>query len=39
MNQRRDISVNVGWGLWMMLISAAIAMISSVRLSEDQKIG
>ena len=39
MNERQGVSVNVGWGLWMMLISAAIAMISSVRLSEDQKIG
>jgi hypothetical protein len=39
MNRFRANSVNVGWGLWMMLISAAIAMISSVRLSEDQKIG
>jgi hypothetical protein len=38
MNQIRSISANVGWGLWMMIISAAIAMIAAVRLSEDQKI-
>ena len=39
MNEVRGVSTNVGWGLWMMIVSAAIAMISSVRLSEDQKIG
>jgi hypothetical protein len=36
MNQVRAVSANVGWGLWMMIISAAIAMIASVRLSEDE---
>jgi len=39
MNLLRGVSANVGWGLWMMIVSAAIAMIASVRLSEDQKIG
>jgi hypothetical protein len=38
MNELRAVSANVGWGLWMMIVSAAIAMIASVRLSEDQKI-
>ena len=38
MNHLRGVSANVGWGLWMMIVSAAIAMIASVRLSEDQKI-
>ena len=36
MNQVRNVAANVGWGLWMMIISAAIAMIASVRLSEDE---
>ena len=39
MNARRGVAANVGWGLWIMIVSAAIAMIASVRLSEDQKIG
>ena len=38
MKPRRDVDANVGTGLWIMVVSAAIAMIGSVRLSEDQKI-
>jgi hypothetical protein len=39
MNAARSVDANVGMGLWIMIVSAAIAMIASVRLSEDQKIG
>ncbi len=39
MNQARSVDANVGMGLWIMIVSAAVAMIASVRLSEDQKIG
>ena len=38
MNAARSVDANVGTGLWIMIVSAAIAMIASVRLSEDQKI-
>jgi hypothetical protein len=39
MNAARSVDANVGMGLWIMIVSVAIAMIASVRLSEDQKIG
>jgi hypothetical protein len=39
MNRANDTDANLGWGLWIMIVGAAIAMIGSVRLSEDQKIG
>jgi hypothetical protein len=38
MNAARSVDANVGTGLWIMIVAAAIAMIASVRLSEDQKI-
>jgi hypothetical protein len=38
MNGARAVDANVGTGLWIMIVSGAIAMIASVRLSEDQKI-
>jgi hypothetical protein len=37
MNTAVRIQANVAMGLWIMVISVAIAMIASVRLSEDQK--
>jgi hypothetical protein len=39
MNAARSVDANVGIGLWIMIISVAVAMIASVRLSEDPKIG
>jgi hypothetical protein len=39
MNAARSVDANVGMGLWVMIVAAAVAMIASVRLSEDQKIG
>ncbi len=39
MNAARSVDVNVGMGLYIMIASVAIAMIASVRLSEDHKIG
>ena len=39
MNRSSSVDADVGWGLWIMIVAAAIAMIGSVRLSEDQKIG
>jgi hypothetical protein len=39
MNQLRAYDANVGWGLWIMIVASAIAMIGAVRLSEDEKIG
>ncbi len=39
MNSARSVDANVGMGLWVMIVAAAVAMIASVRLSEDQKIG
>ncbi len=39
MNAARAVDADVGMGLWIMIVSAAIAMIASVRLSEDEKIG
>ena len=39
MNAAKSVDANVGMGLWIMIVSAAIAMIASVRLSEDEKIG
>lgn len=37
MNRYRGVDANVGWGLWIMIVASAIAMIGSVRLSEDEK--
>ena len=39
MNRYRTVDANVGWGLWIMIVAASIAMIGAVRLSEDEKIG
>jgi hypothetical protein len=39
MNRFRSVDADVGWGLWIMIVAAAIAMIGAVRLSEDEKIG
>jgi hypothetical protein len=39
MNRYRTVDANVGWGLWIMIVAAAISMIGAVRLSEDEKIG
>ncbi len=39
MNRFTSVDADVGWGLWIMIVAAAIAMIGSVRLSEDAKIG
>ena len=39
MNQAASVDANVGWGLWIMIVGAAIAMVGAVRLSEDEKIG
>ncbi|MDQ1432174.1 MAG: hypothetical protein QOF40_2776 [Actinomycetota bacterium] len=39
MNAARSVDANVGMGIWIMIVSVAIAMIAAVRLSEDQKIG
>jgi hypothetical protein len=39
MNRYRTVDANVSWGLWIMIVAAAIAMIGAVRLSEDEKIG
>jgi hypothetical protein len=39
MNRYRTVDADVGWGLWIMIVAAAIAMIGAVRLSEDGKIG
>ena len=39
MNRYRTVDANVGWGLWIMIVAAAIGMIGAVRLSEDEKIG
>ena len=39
MNRYRSVTANVGWGLWIMIVAAAIGMIGAVRLSEDEKIG
>jgi hypothetical protein len=37
MNRYRTVNADVGWGLWIMIVAAAIAMIGAVRLSEDEK--
>jgi hypothetical protein len=37
MNRFRSIDADVGWGLWIMIVAVAIAMIAAVRLSEDEK--
>jgi hypothetical protein len=37
MNRYRTVDANVGWGLWIMIMAASIAMIGAVRLSEDEK--
>jgi hypothetical protein len=39
MNRYRTVDAGVGWGLWIMIVASAIAMIGAVRLSEDEKIG
>ncbi len=39
MNRYRTVDANVSWGLWIMIVAASIAMIGSVRLSEDEKMG
>jgi len=39
MNRAASVDANVGWGLWIMIVGGAIAMIGAVRLSEDEKIG
>ncbi len=39
MNRFRSVDADVGWGLWIMIVAAAIGMIGAVRLSEDEKIG
>jgi hypothetical protein len=39
MNAASSVDANVGMGIWIMIVSVAIAMIAAVRLSEDQKIG
>jgi len=39
MNRYSTVDADVGWGLWIMIVAAAIAMIGAVRLSEDEKIG
>jgi hypothetical protein len=39
MNRYLTVVANVGWGLWIMMVAAAIAMIGAVRLSEESKIG
>jgi hypothetical protein len=39
MNRFSSVDADVGWGLWIMIVAAAIAMIGAVRLSEDEKIG
>ena len=39
MNRFRTVVANVGWGLWIMIVAASIAMIGAVRLSEESKIG
>jgi hypothetical protein len=37
MNRYQTVDADVGWGLWIMIVAAAIAMIGSVRLSENEK--
>jgi hypothetical protein len=39
MNRFRTVNADVGWGLWIMIVAAAIGMIASVRLTENEKIG
>jgi hypothetical protein len=39
MNGFRSVDAEMGWGLWIMIVASAIAMIGAVRLSEDEKIG
>ena len=39
MNRYATVVANVGWGLWIMIMAAAIAMIGAVLLSEESKIG
>jgi hypothetical protein len=38
-NRSTTVNANLGWGLWIMIVAAAIGMIGSVRLSESEKIG
>jgi hypothetical protein len=38
LNKARAVEANIGWGLWIMIVAASIAMFSAVRLSEDEKI-
>jgi hypothetical protein len=39
MNRFQTVNANVGWGLWVLIVAAAIGMIASVRLTETEKIG
>jgi hypothetical protein len=39
MNRYASVQADVGWGLWIMIMASAIAMIGAVRLTEDGKIG
>jgi hypothetical protein len=39
MNRSSSVDANMGWGLWIMIVAAAIAMFAAVRLSEDQRVG
>jgi hypothetical protein len=39
MNQFESVDADVGWGLWIMIVAAAISMIGAVRLSENEKMG
>jgi hypothetical protein len=39
MNRYRSVDADLGWGLWIMIVASAIAMIGAVRLSEEEKIG
>src|SRR6478735_555416 len=36
MNRFSSVDADVGWGLWIMIVASAIAMIGAVRLSEDE---
>jgi hypothetical protein len=39
LNQSSSMDADMGWGLWIMIVAAAIAMIGAVRMSETEKIG
>jgi len=36
LNKARAVDANIGWGLWIMIVAVSVAMIASVRLSEDE---